>query len=100
MNRRTAFALAALLAGSVGVASAQQTPDNMRGEMPEHPHIPAGPGSKTPMQRQPIEPKMMGEMPGHPHEKVTRGSDRPYTSPSIPPYAIGEWPGYPNTRTP
>lgn len=100
MNRRIAFALAALLAGSVTVASAQQTRDNMRGEMPEHPHEKIGPGSKTPMQPQRIEPRMMGEMPNHPHEKITRGSDRPHASPSIPPYAIGEWLGYPSARNP
>lgn len=82
MNRFAWITFAAVLSGASSVSLAQapgSTDQQMRGAMPDHPHLPSTTGvpnqsgNRQPMSNHKPDPQMRGAMPDHPHVPSTTG---------------------------
>ena len=92
-------AVAAALGSALAVAGAQTagSDDKMRGDMGDHPHQQATPGSKRPMSRDKEDPRMRGDMGDHPHQQATPGSKRSTSRDKEDPRMRGAMPDHPHT---
>ena len=100
------LAVATVLGSAVSIAAAQApgSESKMTGDMGDHPHQQATPGSRGPMSKERDDPKMRGEMGDHPHQQATAAqaaaSGRSSRVPTPRPSARVSWPQRPADALP
>lgn len=95
------LAVASLIGSAVSLAAAQApgSDSKMSGDMGDHPHQQATPGSKRPMSKERNDPKMTGEMGDHPHQQGSKAGKRSMSKERDDPKMRGAMPDHPHTSS-